>query len=149
VSGWVDYPAGVPEDEYEPAPAEFNLQQARAMLERLYGGGLETIPEAGLGACADCGREAILLAYCGRRNVCRRCALSRRGAAASIPVPVRRRDSPRASCISLAGAGSQWTGWRRVRAGFVRDPRGVEHPPSPRRKRPAPDWSYWRKEAAA
>ena len=40
---------------YEPALLAFNIVQSRHMLERLYGVGLERIPEAGEGECDDCG----------------------------------------------------------------------------------------------
>jgi hypothetical protein len=134
VKGQLDFPDGLEED-YELASREFNLEQARMMLERLYGMGLERIAEAGEGDCADCDRSALLLAY-GSVKVCRRCALLRRRAA----------TRPRPAALSA----SMWTGWRRVRKGFVRDPDGVDHPPRTRKRQsPPPTWEYWRREAAA
>jgi len=134
VKGQLDFPFGIIED-YEPASREFCLDQARAMLERLYGVGLERLPSARNGECHDCVREAELLVY-GSVNVCRRCALLRRRAA-TTPQPA----SPSAS---------MWTGWRRVRNGFVRNPDGVDHPPRVRKRQPPlPAWEYWRREEAA
>lgn len=78
MKGQLDFPLGLVED-YEPAPREFCLEQARSMLERLYGVGLERLPAAGDGKCLDCEREAALLVY-GSVNICRRCALTRRRA---------------------------------------------------------------------
>jgi hypothetical protein len=78
MNGQLDFPLGLIED-YEPASREFCLDQARSMLERLYGVGLERLPAAGDGNCNDCGNSAALLTY-GSVDVCRRCALSRRRA---------------------------------------------------------------------
>jgi hypothetical protein len=78
MKGQLDFPFGL-EQNYEPASPEFCLDQARSMLERLYGVGLERLPAAGDGDCNDCGNPAALLSY-GSVDVCRRCALSRRRA---------------------------------------------------------------------
>jgi hypothetical protein len=68
-----------PDWNYEPAPLEHNLAQARGMLARLYGAKLERIAEAEAGECGDCKRHADRLRY-GCLALCRRCALSRRNA---------------------------------------------------------------------
>lgn len=73
----LDFPFGYEED-YEPASVEFSLAQARAMLGLLYRHTPETIREVGVGTCEDCSNTAILLAYQGKRNLCRSCARRRR-----------------------------------------------------------------------
>ena len=70
--------------DYEPASPEFNLTQARSMLELLYGDGIETIAEVGFGACVDCSNVAVLLRYARKRNLCRRCAQLRRQVARKL-----------------------------------------------------------------
>jgi hypothetical protein len=91
VKGQLDFPDGIVED-YEPASRAFCFAQARSMLERLYGVGLERLPASGVGDCDDCGREAELLVY-GSVEVCRRCALIRRraGQKAGVTDPYLRR----------------------------------------------------------
>jgi hypothetical protein len=73
------------DEDYEPAPLEFNLAQARAMLSRLYGAALELLPAAGAdpALCDECGRCTFLLRY-GPLAVCRPCTLRRRRATARV-----------------------------------------------------------------
>ena len=86
----IDWPNGV-DDDYEPAPLEHNLAQARGMLARLYGRNLQLIASAPVGICDDC-RQSVAadeqnghlrpierIRY-GRFELCRRCALCRRNA---------------------------------------------------------------------
>jgi hypothetical protein len=79
------------DEDYEPAPLEFSLAQARAMLSRLYGAALEHLPatDSETAPCEECGERALLLPD-GRFTVCRPCALRRRratfrGASAAPP----------------------------------------------------------------
>ena len=78
MNGQLDFPLAIGHD-YEPASRDFCLNQARSMLELLYGVGLERLTAAGDGECFDCQCEAALLVY-GSVEVCPRCALSRRRA---------------------------------------------------------------------
>ena len=86
----IDWPHGV-DDQYEAAPLEHNLAQARGMLARLYGRQLELIARAPVGICDDCRKSAAAEAAngdlrevkrvrYGRLELCRRCALRRRNA---------------------------------------------------------------------
>jgi hypothetical protein len=66
-----------PDYDYEPAPLEHNLAQARGVLARLYGTNLELIAQAEPGACEECSRQSERVRY-GQFAVCRSCALRRR-----------------------------------------------------------------------
>jgi hypothetical protein len=69
------------DEDYEAAPLEFSLAQARAMFSRLYGAALELLPAAGAdpAPCDECGERTLLFRY-GLFAVCRPCAFRRRRA---------------------------------------------------------------------
>jgi hypothetical protein len=56
------------------------LVQARTILARLWGTGLEFLPAADAGPCADCKRDVNVRLEYGQRQLalCRGCATSRR-----------------------------------------------------------------------
>jgi hypothetical protein len=67
-----------PDWNYEPAPVEESLRQARLILQRLHGmtGTQLENPTAPFGPCDDCGRDQERFEY-GKFRVCRTCALRR------------------------------------------------------------------------
>jgi hypothetical protein len=77
-----------PSWNYEIAPRDFSLEQARRMLALLHGHGLEEFGYAGRGDCDDCGTSAELLAYDGDLRLCRPCA-GRRSRARVAPTSNR------------------------------------------------------------
>lgn len=79
----LDYPHGLRDDDYTPASDAYNLGEARAMLDKLYGIRLDAKSD-GVGRCADCSRETALLAYTPTLHVCRQCAERRRRVAARL-----------------------------------------------------------------
>jgi hypothetical protein len=135
VTGRLDFPHGVPADDYQPTPPDAGAELSRKLLDRLLRDGLETLPMAEFGTCHDCKRDHQRIQY-GHVVLCRGCARQRRAAVAAEV-----RGQPTAS--------SSWTGWRRDGKRYVRHPQGVDRPPVTRQLRPSASWEYWRKETAA
>ncbi len=69
-----------PNFDYEVAPREHSMEQARLVLDQLYGTHTKQFPVVDDGPCEDrCGRTGIRVRF-GRFAVCRACALCRRRA---------------------------------------------------------------------
>jgi len=76
VTGQLDFPLGVPDEEYTPTPPDLGAALARQLLDRWWGDELEEFPHAPPGACDDCGQERRRVWY-GWVFVCRQCARRR------------------------------------------------------------------------
>ena len=70
--------------DYEALPVEESARLARGLLERLHGAKLTKRKPTDGGVCDDCKHTVAVRWTFGRVTVCRRCVLSRMGAAAAI-----------------------------------------------------------------